>query len=250
MPYIGAKAVQDAGVKGKGVKVAVLDSGIDYTHAAFGGSGNPADWARTTPTSSSPGRSRPRRSSVARTSSAARGPAGPVPRPRLPIPIRSMTGRAAATAPTSRTSSAARVASLRRVDLYAVKVCSSVSTSCSGIALIQGMEWTVDPNGDGNFRDRMHLINMSLGSPYGQPFDDDLSLAVENATKVGHPDRRVRGEQRRQAVRDGHSVRDGLGALGCADRGAERRPAADASAVLDRGSQRLRRRSSSRGRRR
>ena len=38
------------------------------------------------------------------------------------------------------------------VSLYAVKVCSSVSTSCSGIALIQGMEFAVDPNGDGKVR--------------------------------------------------------------------------------------------------
>ena len=71
------------------------------------------------------------------------------------------------------------------VDLYGVKVCATSTSSCSGISLIQGMEWTVDPNGDGSFSDRMHLINMSLGSNYGQPFDDDLSLAVENATKVG-----------------------------------------------------------------
>ena len=39
VPYIGASAVQDRGYTGKGVRVAVLDSGIDYTHAAFGGPG-------------------------------------------------------------------------------------------------------------------------------------------------------------------------------------------------------------------
>jgi subtilisin family serine protease len=71
------------------------------------------------------------------------------------------------------------------VDLYAVKVCSSVSTSCSGIALIQGMEFSADPNGDGKFKDRVDIINMSLGASYGQPFDDDLSAAVDNATKLG-----------------------------------------------------------------
>ena len=38
-------------------------------------------------------------------------------------------------------------------DIYAVKVCSSVSTSCSGIALIQGMDFAVDPNGDGDTSD-------------------------------------------------------------------------------------------------
>jgi hypothetical protein len=37
VPYIGARAVQNAGFTGAGVRVAVLDSGIDYTHKFFGG---------------------------------------------------------------------------------------------------------------------------------------------------------------------------------------------------------------------
>ncbi len=36
VPYIGAAAVQAAGVDGTGVRVAVLDSGIDYTHYNLG----------------------------------------------------------------------------------------------------------------------------------------------------------------------------------------------------------------------
>lgn len=71
------------------------------------------------------------------------------------------------------------------VDLYAVKVCSSVSTSCSGIALLQGMEYVVDPNGDGDTSDHLDIVNMSLGSSYGQAYDDDLSQAVDNASAVG-----------------------------------------------------------------
>jgi hypothetical protein len=71
------------------------------------------------------------------------------------------------------------------VDLYAVKVCSSVSTSCSGIALLQGMEFAVDPDGDGNIDDAVDIINMSLGSPYGDPRWDDLSAAVDNASALG-----------------------------------------------------------------
>jgi minor extracellular serine protease Vpr len=47
------------------------------------------------------------------------------------------------------------------------------------------MEFSADPNGDGLLNDRMDVINMSLGSNYGQPFDDDLSAAVDNATAVG-----------------------------------------------------------------
>jgi len=42
VPYIGAKALQDLGVTGAGVKIAILDSGIDYTHYNLGGAGTDA----------------------------------------------------------------------------------------------------------------------------------------------------------------------------------------------------------------
>jgi hypothetical protein len=50
VPYIGAADVQADGFDGSGVSVAVLDSGVDYYHAALGGSGNPADYAADDPT--------------------------------------------------------------------------------------------------------------------------------------------------------------------------------------------------------
>ena len=45
VPFIGAAALQAAGVDGTGVKVAVLDSGIDYTHKNLGGPGTVAAYA-------------------------------------------------------------------------------------------------------------------------------------------------------------------------------------------------------------
>ena len=42
VPYIGATAVQNKGFDGKGVRVGVIDSGIDYTHVEFGGAGTAA----------------------------------------------------------------------------------------------------------------------------------------------------------------------------------------------------------------
>src|SRR5688572_27441723 len=46
------------------------------------------------------------------------------------------------------------------------------------------MDFALDPNGDGDTSDHVDIINMSLGSPYGQPFDDDLSAAVDAAALV------------------------------------------------------------------
>jgi subtilisin family serine protease len=39
------QAWQDLGVTGKGLRIAIIDDGVDYTHADFGGSGDPADYA-------------------------------------------------------------------------------------------------------------------------------------------------------------------------------------------------------------
>ncbi|MFL5272166.1 MAG: S8 family serine peptidase, partial [Anaeromyxobacteraceae bacterium] len=46
VPFIGAPAAWEGvnGVRGEKVKVAIIDTGIDYTHANFGGPGTPADY--------------------------------------------------------------------------------------------------------------------------------------------------------------------------------------------------------------
>jgi subtilisin family serine protease len=185
VPYIGASAVHARGFRGDGIKVAVLDSGVDYTHARLGGSGNPADYAGNNPNVIEPG--------TFPTDKVVGGfdfigslwdgtdtspPEMPDPDPLDDGPqaghgthVSHIIGGQGGVAPD--------------VDLYGVKVCSSVSNACSGVSLILGMEFAVDPNSDGKAKDRVDIINMSLGASYGQPFDDDLSLAVDNATKLG-----------------------------------------------------------------
>src|SRR5438552_10118737 len=46
VPYIGAPTVWAAptNFRGEGIKVGIIDTGIDYTHANFGGPGTPADY--------------------------------------------------------------------------------------------------------------------------------------------------------------------------------------------------------------
>jgi subtilisin family serine protease len=50
VPFIGAKKVsQTLGVQGQGMTLALVDTGIDYTHKDFGGSGDPADYESNDP---------------------------------------------------------------------------------------------------------------------------------------------------------------------------------------------------------
>jgi subtilisin family serine protease len=192
VPYIGAAAVQAAGTAGGGISVAVLDSGIDYTHARFGGPGTieayTAAWGVdfTDPANTTTDGLFPTARVVGGYDFV--GELWPTLGPLLPDPdpidapdfsgpaghgthVAAIIGGDNGVAPA--------------VDLYAVKVCSAVSTSCSGVALIQGMEYAVDPNGDGKTKDAVDIINMSLGSNWGQPFDDDLSAAVDAASALG-----------------------------------------------------------------
>ncbi len=68
--------------------------------------------------------------------------------------------------------------------LYAVKVCSSVSIACNGAALLEGLDFALDPNENGSIADAVDIISMSLGSAYGQE-QDDLSFAAANAVHAG-----------------------------------------------------------------
>jgi minor extracellular serine protease Vpr len=184
VPYIGATAVHDAGYDGTGVRVAVLDSGIDYTHAALGGSGNPAEYAANDPTIIEPG-TFPTAKVVGGydfVGSNWYGSGGPPLAPD-PDPLDDGPGAGHGTHVAHIIGGVGGVAP--GVDLYAVKVCSSISTACSGIALMEGMEFAVDPNGDGDPGDHVDVINMSLGADYGNAYDDDLSFAVDNATALG-----------------------------------------------------------------
>ena len=181
VPYIGATRVQSLGYDGKGIKVAVLDSGIDYLHAALGGSGNPADFAGNDPSIIEPGSFPTAKVVAGYDFTGSVWPNGP--ETPDPDPLDDGPGGGHGTHVAHIIAGTGGVAP--GASLYAVKVCSSVSTSCSGIALIQGMDFSADPNGDGKFNDRVDIINMSLGSSYGQPFDDDLSAAVDAATSLG-----------------------------------------------------------------
>ena len=192
VPYIGASAVQSTGVDGTGVRVAVLDSGIDYTHFNLGGPGTVdfyddcyagRDAAPVGDCANFFGAGAPK---VVGGFDFV-GEAWPTfgPRTEDPNPIDADGhGTHVADIIGGRSADGSHKGVAPGASLYAVKVCSAVSSSCNGIALLKGMEFALDPNGDGNISDAVDVINMSLGSSYGQR-EDDLSAATSNASKFG-----------------------------------------------------------------
>src|SRR5437773_4910242 len=199
VPYIGATAVQNVGFNGAGVRVAVLDTGIDYTHKFFGGPGTAAAYTAAYGTTTADTRNTTT-DGLFPTAKVVGGfdfvgerwPSGPL----APDPDPIDCGPSAIAAPCAGghgthvadiiagNDGASHKGVAPGALLYAVKVCSAVSTSCSGLALLQGIEFALDPNGDGDISDAVDVINMSLGSSYGQK-EDDLSAASANAVKLG-----------------------------------------------------------------
>lgn len=217
VPYIGASAVQNLGVTGQGIRVAVLDSGIDYTHQDLGGPGTAAAYTNAFGTSSTDARNRTVTATTGFPTAkvvggfdfvgeqwpnpdAANCGTDPTTHAALvclapdPNPIAcgfapgftcdGTHGTHVSDIIAGRSNDGTHKGVAPDAQLYAVKVCSSVSTSCSGVALIEGMDFALDPNGDGDLSDAVDVINMSLGSNYGQ-FEDDLTAASENAARLG-----------------------------------------------------------------
>ncbi|MBC7993312.1 MAG: S8 family serine peptidase [Rhizobacter sp.] len=191
VPYIGATAVQQAGFDGTGVRVAVLDSGVDYTHRNLGGAGTPAAYEAAFGTDTADPRNTTIDPTVFPTAKVVAGfdfvgEAWPnAERTEDPNPIdfqghgthvadiiggKSLDGVHKGVAPGSQ--------------IVAVKVCSAVATSCNGIAILRGIDYAVDPNGDGDPSDAVDVMNLSLGSSYGQ-IEDDSTLALSNAVNLG-----------------------------------------------------------------
>ena len=196
VPLIGATALhtRTPSVTGAGVRVAVLDSGVDYTHTRFGGPGTLAAYQAAYGTSVTDPRTTTT-DGLFPTSKVVGGfdfvgeawPNGPLAPDPDPIDC-----GPSAIAPPCAGGHGTHVSSIIAgnngvapgASLYVAKVCSSVSTACSGVALLQGMEFALDPNGDGDIADAVDVVNMSLGSPYGQQ-EDDLSGASANAVALG-----------------------------------------------------------------
>jgi len=206
-----------ANATGAGVRIGVIDRGIDYTHADFGGAGTPATYAANNPSSIEPG-SFPTAKVVGGVDFAgdgydASGANGSImPAPDLdPLECnRPLIG----TAPNPSNGEGTHVAGLAagfgvaadgttfhgpyqpgtdysgfkvapgvapEAQIYALKVFGCAGSSA---LLTAAIDRAIDPNDDGNPADHLDVLVISLGTPFGGADDPD-AIAVDNAVRAG-----------------------------------------------------------------
>lgn len=204
VPDVWAPNVSPADVQGQGIRVGILDSGIDYYHSGFGGSGVKEDFEADDPNVIEEG-TFPTARVVGGTDFVgndynASDPDNATPAPD-PDPVDCgghgshvagiaagngvLHGGASFEGPYNQSydpaafSVAPGVAP--RADLYALKV-----FGCGGSTgfLGAGLEWAADPDGDGDMSDRLDVVNGSLGSSYGTQSSVNAQL-IKNLTEVG-----------------------------------------------------------------
>lgn len=212
LPLIGTPAVwQNLGLHGEGMKIAIIDTGIDYTHANFGGPGTAAAYTMARASSTMPadpalfGPLAPRvKGGIDLVGDDYDASADPLPDgspdPKTiphpdpnPLDCNGHGSHVAGTAAGSGVTSAGAMYTgpydastlaapgnfnigpgvAPKAELYAVRV-----FGCDGSTdvTVEAIEWAVDHD--------MDVINMSLGSPFGSK-DDPSAVASTNAARAG-----------------------------------------------------------------
>ncbi len=143
---------------GKGVKIGIIDTGVDYTHPDLGGCTKERFQNRQC-------------TKVA-------GGYDFVNDDSDPMDDQGHGTHVAATA----AGNGALKGAAPDASIYAYKVLSSNGQGYSSW-IISGIERAADPDGDGDFSDRLDVINLSLGGP-GNP-DDPMSRAIDRIVDAG-----------------------------------------------------------------
>ncbi len=187
VPLINADAVwEDPGYTGDGITIAIIDTGIDYTHAMFGGPGTPEAYQAIDPDVLDP--------DVFPTTKVIGGydfagsdydagdPDHNIPVPDgNPIDEHGHGTHVAATAAGVDIGFGSGVAPDAK--LYALKV---FGRSGSTNLVLHAIEWAMDPLGLGHLGEPVDVINMSLGSNWGPADESDPEfVAIENASALG-----------------------------------------------------------------
>ena len=193
VPWIGAPEVWDTyEATGEGITIAVIDTGIDYTHANFGGPGDPAVYDAndtevieegTFPTEKVIGGHDFAGTVYNPCADPPLEPAIPDPDP---LDVNGHGSHVAGSAAGIGVEVDGEVEIGPGVapdaSLYALKVFGDIA-GCTNVTS-DAIEWALDPNGDGSTDDHVDVINMSLGAIFGSP-SDPSAVSSQNAAEMG-----------------------------------------------------------------
>ena len=205
IPFIGSPDLWDFPVTGDGIRIGIIDTGVDYIHTNFGGTGSSVDYTANDITIIETPGPFPNAKVIGGYDFAGDdyNPSDPdhdipVPDPD-PFDVRDHGTHVAGTAAgygvnldgstyVGSYNSGISFGSLRigpgvapESQIYALKVFGREgSTFLTPLAV----DWAVDPDGDGDPSDHLDVINLSLGSAFGRYYDAS-AVACENAAEAG-----------------------------------------------------------------
>lgn len=161
---------------GHGVRIGVVDTGIDYTHRALGGSGSVSEYEAINP--NEPSNLFPNQKVVGGRDFVGEGFNAlsrkfndSIPRPDdNPIDLSGHGSHVAATLAGVGDGVNTHVGVAPDAQIFALKVFGDKGGGgTSDTAIIAALEYAADPNGDLDPMDQLDVLNLSLGSGYGKP---------------------------------------------------------------------------------
>jgi uncharacterized protein (TIGR03382 family) len=208
VPWIGVPGIWESlglDLHGEGMRVGIIDTGIDYIHVNLGGSG---DYSGNTSNEAIESGNFPTAKVVGGWDFAGTNYHPESPDPALAIPVPDpdpmdvyghgthvsgiVAGYGVTTTGTTYAGPYDQTIDYDglyigpgvapQADLYALKVFGDDATGTNLVAA--AIEWALDPHQDGSFTDALHVVNLSLGGDYGTDFDPDTEV-YRNATAAG-----------------------------------------------------------------
>lgn len=188
--WIGVKKAYELGHKGKGMSVGIIDSGIDYTHSMFEGPGTEEVYKSIDPLKDAPENLYPNNKVVGGIDLVGEkySPGNANPENRIPVPDNNpidlgghgthVGGTVAGIGDGVKTYDGVAP----EAKLHAIKVFGAGATSDA--VVIAALEYSADPNQDMDPADKLDVVNLSLGGPFGKPVIL-YTKAIKNLSKSG-----------------------------------------------------------------